>query len=132
MGNCASTPIEPFDYEGYFNRVKQNLQLSFIGQQMPFLLINTPRILTSSVNNGPKQFFCYADGPLPDDVMTEFKFVPVEGKGLAKADLYDCSSTALLLTALVERHGWTLLSSSMGGSNRPYQLFTLQKPATGA
>ena len=107
-------------------------QLSFIGKQMPFLLINTPRIATSSFNNRPKQFYCYADGPLPEEVMNEFKFVPQEGKGIAKADVYDCPSTALLLTALVERHGWTLLSSSMGGSNRPQQLFMLQKPATGA
>lgn len=76
--------------------------------------------------------YCYADGPLPEPVITEFKFEITEGSAIAKADLADCPSASLLLTALMDQHGWTLFSASAGGGNPATQHFVLTKPSTAA
>ena len=130
MGACASAPAIPYEIEAYFATVKANFP--FIGN-MPFLILETKKPSLSEpgkINHG--WAYVYADGPLPQEVSDEFKFVAKEGSTTAKADLADCPSTALLLTALVDKHGWTLFSASAGGSNRPFQQFILTKPAAAA
>ena len=85
---------------------------------------------TKSINRG--WAWVHADGPLPEPVMTEFKFQPVaDGSSIAKADMADCPSTALLLSALIDKHGWTLHSTNASGGNRPVHQYVLQKPAAG-
>ena len=124
MGACASAPAIPYEIEAYFATVKANFP--FIGN-MPFLILETKKPSSSEPGK-----INHADGPLPQEVSDEFKFVAKEGSTTAKADLADCPSTALLLTALVDKHGWTLFSASAGGSNHPFQQFILTKPAAAA
>ena len=141
MGACASqaasgypsASAEPlFDYEAYFAQIKANLSLSFIGQNMPFLIIEAPQI--HNAEKPPQHGYksVYVDGNLPQDVITEFKFEATDGSPITQADYADCPSIALLLTALVDRHGWALLSAGQGGRGArqlPTNMFVLQKAA---
>ena len=122
MGACASA--EPFDYEAYFARIKADLSLSFIGK-MPLLLVEVPNPATG--HEAVRTRYIYVDGPLPEAVMTEFKFKPREGSAYAKAAVGDdCKSPALLVAALIDKHGWTLFSTA--GSTAT-TVFVLQKKA---
>jgi len=129
MGACASS-AEPFDYPAYFARIKENLCIL----NMPILIIESQKVQTRAkkkINRGCSGV--HADGELPEAVIAEFKFVPIaDGSSIAWADLADCPSTALLLTALIDKHGWTLHStnaSGQSGRTPAVHQYVLQKPA---
>jgi len=63
---------------------------------------------------------------MPQDVLAEFKFAKVEGSTVAKAKLPECPSAALLLSVLVDKHGWKLVHT-MGRKDTTQ--FVLQKAA---
>ena len=130
MGVCSSAPAEPpIDYAVYFARIRDNLQLSFDNAGMPFLIVEFPcGIYDPSDKYRNKTVEVMADGPMPEDVLTEFKFERVEGSATSKTKIVDCPSMALLLSALVDKHGWKLIHTTGRGA-APVQ-YVLQKDAS--
>ena len=63
---------------------------------------------------------------MPEDVLTEFKFNRIEGSSVAKTKITNCPSAAMLLSALVDKHGWKLVQSFGRKSSSQY---ILQKDA---
>lgn len=71
---------------------------------MPFLIIEYPGKIPHGQWMAPKTQVL-VDGPMPEDILTEFKFTPCEGYAGAVAEKKDVPSCALLLSALVDKQG---------------------------
>ena len=66
---------------------------------------------------------------MPDDVMKEFNFAPIEGLATtAKTKKFNVPSMALLMSVLVDKHGWKLIQSCGGNSHYDKQ-YIFQKDA---
>ena len=134
MGLCSSSGISnthtnTFDFPAYCANLKLN------HRNMPILIIKT------NVPNGRKSTkqYAYVDGTLPMEVFNDFGFVT---GGSANAGTWNqnpgchfCESirsAAVLLSVLVDQHGWELLTMacpSNQGSSVKEVVYCLTKKA---